>query len=51
MIGLTLSNLPPALQWGGVRNKATGESWEEGKMVIVFSGTKGLSGLAMALAH
>jgi len=37
--------------WGGVRNKATGEPWEEGTMVIVFSATKGMSGLAMALAH
>ncbi len=37
--------------WGGVRNKLTGEPWEEDTMVIVFSATKGLSGLAMALAH
>jgi CubicO group peptidase (beta-lactamase class C family) len=37
--------------WGGIRNRATGEPWEEGTMVIVFSATKGMSGLAMALAH
>ena len=37
--------------WGGVRNEATGEPWEEDTMVIVFSTTKGLSGLAMALAN
>jgi CubicO group peptidase (beta-lactamase class C family) len=37
--------------WGGVRNEATGELWEEDTMVIVFSATKGLSGLAMALAQ
>lgn len=37
--------------WGGVRNKLTEEPWEEDTMVIVFSATKGLSGLAMALAH
>jgi len=37
--------------WGGVRNEATGEPWEEDTMVIVFSATKGLSGLAMALAN
>jgi CubicO group peptidase (beta-lactamase class C family) len=37
--------------WGGVRNEATGEPWEEDTMVIVFSTTKGLAGLAMALAH
>jgi len=37
--------------WGGIRNKSTGEPWEEDTMVIVFSTTKGLSGMAMALAH
>jgi CubicO group peptidase (beta-lactamase class C family) len=37
--------------WGGIRNKATGEPWEEGTMVIVYSTTKGLSALALALAH
>jgi CubicO group peptidase (beta-lactamase class C family) len=37
--------------WGGVRNKATGQPWEEDTMVFVASTTKGLAGLAMALAH
>jgi CubicO group peptidase (beta-lactamase class C family) len=37
--------------WGGIRNKSTGEPWEEDTMVFVASTTKGLSGLAMALAH
>jgi len=37
--------------WGGVRNEATAEPWEENTMVIVFSATKGMAGLAMALAH
>ena len=37
--------------WGGVRNEATGEPWEEDTMVIVYSTTKGLSALAMALAQ
>jgi CubicO group peptidase (beta-lactamase class C family) len=37
--------------WGGVRNKATGEPWEENTMVCVFSTAKGMAGLAMALAH
>jgi CubicO group peptidase (beta-lactamase class C family) len=37
--------------WGGIRNKATGEPWEENTMVLVYSATKGLSGLAMALAQ
>lgn len=37
--------------WGGIRNAATGEPWEEDTMVIVYSTTKGIAGLAMALAH
>ena len=37
--------------WGGVRNKATGEPWEEDTMVIVYSTTKGLAGMTLALAH
>lgn len=37
--------------WGGIRNKATGEAWEEDTMVLVFSTTKGLAAMAMALAH
>lgn len=37
--------------WGGIRDPATGEPWEENTMVIVFSATKGMAGLAMALAH
>ncbi len=37
--------------WGGVRNKATGDPWEADTMVLVFSATKGLSALTLALAH
>jgi CubicO group peptidase (beta-lactamase class C family) len=37
--------------WGGVRSRATGEAWEEDTMVMVASTTKGMAGLAMALAH
>ncbi len=37
--------------WGGVRNKATGEPWEEDTMVLVFSASKGLAAMTMALAH
>jgi CubicO group peptidase (beta-lactamase class C family) len=37
--------------WGGVRNRASGEPWEEDTMVLVFSTTKGMSALALALAH
>jgi CubicO group peptidase (beta-lactamase class C family) len=37
--------------WGGVRNKATGEPWESDTMVLVYSATKGLAAMAMAIAH
>ena len=37
--------------WGGVRNKATGEPWEEDTMVIVHSTTKGLAAMTLAIAH
>jgi len=37
--------------WGGVRNKETGEPWDEDTMVIVYSATKGLAAMTMALAH
>lgn len=37
--------------WGGVRDKATGDPWEENTMVLVASATKGLAGMAMALAE
>ena len=37
--------------WGGIRNKATGEPWEENTMVIVHSATKGLAAMTLALAH
>jgi CubicO group peptidase (beta-lactamase class C family) len=37
--------------WGGIRDRATGEPWEEDTMVGVFSTAKGMAGLAMALAH
>src|SRR3970040_864825 len=37
--------------WGGVRNKATGEPWEEDTLVLVFSTTKGLAAMTLALAH
>jgi len=37
--------------WGGIRNKATGDPWEENTMVLVASATKGLAAMAMALAH
>jgi len=37
--------------WGGVRNVATGAPWEEDTMVVVYSATKGLAAMTMALAH
>lgn len=37
--------------WGGVRNKATGEPWMEDTMVVVYSTTKGLAAMTLAIAH
>jgi CubicO group peptidase (beta-lactamase class C family) len=37
--------------WGGVRNKLTGEPWEQDTMVLVYSATKGLAAMTFALAH
>ncbi len=37
--------------WGGVRNKLTGEPWEQDTMVLVYSATKGLAAMTLALAH
>ncbi len=37
--------------WGGVRNKHTGEPWEGRTMVIVYSATKGLAAMTLAIAH
>ena len=37
--------------WGGIRNKQTGEPWERDTMVIVYSATKGLAAMTLALAH
>lgn len=37
--------------WGGVRNKTTGEPWEENTMALVYSATKGLSAMTLAIAH
>jgi CubicO group peptidase (beta-lactamase class C family) len=34
-----------------VRNKATGEPWEEETMALVYSATKGLSAMTLAVAH
>jgi CubicO group peptidase (beta-lactamase class C family) len=37
--------------WGGVRNKQTGEPWERDTMVLVYSATKGLAAMTLAIAH
>lgn len=37
--------------WGGVRNKTTGELWEQNTMALVYSATKGLSAMTLAVAH
>ena len=42
---------PVADIWGGLRNKTTGDTWERDTMVIVYSATKGLSAMTLALAH
>lgn len=37
--------------WGGIRDKATGRPWEQDTMVLVYSATKGLAAMTLALAH
>jgi CubicO group peptidase (beta-lactamase class C family) len=37
--------------WGGVRNKRTGEPWECDTKALVYSATKGLSAMTLAVAH
>jgi CubicO group peptidase (beta-lactamase class C family) len=37
--------------WGGIRNKRTGEPWDQDTMVVVHSATKGLAAMTLALAH
>jgi CubicO group peptidase (beta-lactamase class C family) len=37
--------------WGGIRNKATDDTWEENTMVLIASATKGLAAMTTALAH
>ena len=37
--------------WGGIRNEQTGEPWEEDTMAIVYSATKGLAAMTLAIAH
>ena len=37
--------------WGGVRDKDTGEPWLTDTMVIVYSATKDLAAMTLAMAH
>ena len=37
--------------WGGVRNASTGAPWERDTVVLVYSTSKGLSAMTLALAH
>jgi CubicO group peptidase (beta-lactamase class C family) len=37
--------------WGGIRNKRTGEPWQQDTMVVVHSATKGLAAMTLAIAH
>jgi CubicO group peptidase (beta-lactamase class C family) len=37
--------------WGGVRDKQTGDAWEQDTMVIIYSATKGLAAMTLAIAH
>lgn len=37
--------------WGGIRNKQTCEPWEQNTMVLVYSATKGLAAMTLAVAH
>src|SRR5262249_38345527 len=37
--------------WGGYRDVQKKLPWQEDTMVLVFSSTKGLAGLTMAVAH
>jgi CubicO group peptidase (beta-lactamase class C family) len=37
--------------WGGYRDPRTGAPWEEDTLVLVFSTTKGISTMALAVAH
>jgi CubicO group peptidase (beta-lactamase class C family) len=37
--------------WGGIRNKTTAEPWTGDTMVVVYSATKGLAAMTLAVAH
>jgi len=37
--------------WGGMRDQPSGAPWQEDTMVLVYSATKGLAAMTLALAH
>jgi CubicO group peptidase (beta-lactamase class C family) len=37
--------------WGGVRDAESGEPWQQDTLVMVFSTTKGMAAMALAVAH
>jgi CubicO group peptidase (beta-lactamase class C family) len=37
--------------WGGIRDRQTGEPWEQDTMVLVWSASKGLAAMPLAIAH
>ena len=37
--------------WGGVRDKATGDPWQRDTMALIYSATKGLAAMTLAVAH
>ena len=37
--------------WAGIRNEQTGEPWERDTMVLIYSATKGLAAMTLAMAH
>ena len=37
--------------WGGIRDRRTGAPWEQDTMVLIWSATKGLAAMTLALAH
>ena len=37
--------------WGGIRDHRVGLPWEEDTLILVFSTTKGMASMCMALAH
>jgi CubicO group peptidase (beta-lactamase class C family) len=37
--------------WGGLRDEKTGAPWQEDTLIVVFSTTKGVASMAVAVAH